>query len=100
MTLSPVIGVLRITLHLPSSTSLKAKRQIVQGLLHRIRTRFQVAAAEVGDGNRWQLADLAIACVSGDRRHADQILSRVLGFVEAAADEALVTAVSTELVTL
>lgn len=100
MAFSPVVGVLRITLHVPASTSLKAKRQVTHGLLRRVRTRFQVAAAEVGDGDRWQLAELAIACVSGDRRHADEILSRVLTFIESDATEAVVADVSTELLSL
>jgi uncharacterized protein YlxP (DUF503 family) len=100
MAFSPVIGVLRLTLHVPSSGSLKAKRHVVHGLLRRVRTRFQVAAAEVGNGDRWQIAELTIACVSGERRHADEILSHVLAFVEAETSEAVVTDVSTELLSV
>jgi uncharacterized protein len=99
MAFSPVVGVLRVTLHLPESESLKAKRQVTAGLLRRVRSRYQVAAAEVGNGDRWQLAELAVACVSGDRRHADEMLSRVLRFIEGEAD-AVVSDVSTELVSL
>jgi len=97
VTSSPVIGVLRVTLHLPESGSLKAKRQVVAGLLRRVRTRFGVAAAEVGDRERWQLAHLAVACVSADGRHADEILAHVLRFLEGEAVEAQVTDVRTEL---
>jgi uncharacterized protein YlxP (DUF503 family) len=85
---------------LPESASLKAKRQIVAGLLRRVRSRFQVAAAEVGDRDRWQVAHLAVACVSADGRHADEILAHVLAFVEAESREAQVTQVSTELLHL
>ncbi len=97
MSLTPVVGVLRVTLHLPESGSLKAKRQVVAGLLRRVRTRFQVAAAEVGDRDRWQVAHLAVACVSADGRHADEILAHVLAFVESESREAQVTQVTTEL---
>jgi uncharacterized protein YlxP (DUF503 family) len=97
---SPVVGVLRITLHLPASTNLKAKRQVTAGLLRRVRSRYQVAVAEVGHGDRWQLTELVVACVSGDRRHADEVLSHVLRFVEAESTEAMITDVSTELLTL
>ena len=98
VTLSPVVGVLKVTLHLPESNSSKAKRHVVAGLLRRVRARFQVAAAEVGDRDRWQVAHLAVACVSADGRHADEILAHVLAFVEAESHEARVTAVTTELV--
>jgi len=97
MSMSPVIGILRVTLHLPESGSLKSKRQVVAGLLRRVRTRYGVAAAEVGDRDRWQLAHLAVACVSQDGRHADEILAHVLRFVEAEAPDAQVTDVRTEL---
>ncbi len=95
-----VIGVLRLTLHLPHSGSLKAKRHVVRSLLTRTRQRFQVAAMEIGDRDRWQLAELGIACVSPDGRHADEVLSHVLRFVEGAAGDAWVVDVSTELVDL
>ena len=91
-----VLGILRIVLQLPSSHSLKAKRQVVAGLLRQVRTRFGVAAAEVGDGNRWQVAELGIACVSNDGRHADEILASVAAYVEQRATEAVVADVRTQ----
>ena len=94
------VGILRVTLHLPSSGSLKSKRMIVVGLLKRVRSEFSVAAAEVGEGDRWQLAELGIACVSNDGRHAGEVLARVLTFVEARAGEAVVANVSTEVLKL
>jgi len=95
-----VIGVLRLTLHLPNSESLKDKRQVVSGLLRRVRQQFQVAAAEVGERDRWQLAQLGIACVSAEGAHADEVLAHVLSFVERSAGEALVADVATELIRL
>jgi uncharacterized protein len=94
------VGVLRVVLHLPESGSLKSKRQVVAGLLKRVRNEFSVAAAEVGNGDRWQIAELAVACVSSDARHADEILAGVLTFIEARAAEAVVANVSTEVLRL
>ncbi len=94
------IGVARVVLHLPDSGSLKAKRQVVSGLLRRVRAQFQVSAAEVGELDRWQLAELAIATVSGDGRHADEVLAAVLAYIESHCDGARITDVSTELVRL
>ena len=94
------VGVLRVILHLPRSGSLKTKRQTVAGLLKRVRNEFAVAAAEVGGGDRWQIAELGIACVSNDGRHADEVLARVVTFIEARAGEAVVAEVSTEVLRL
>jgi len=94
------VGVMRLVLHLPESGSLKSKRQVVSGLLRRVRQELHVAAAEVGEQDRWQLAELAITCVSGEARHADEMLARALTFVERHSDGAQITNVSTELVRL
>ncbi|HET6309863.1 MAG TPA: DUF503 domain-containing protein [Candidatus Nitrosotalea sp.] len=94
------LGVARVVLHLPDSGSLKAKRQVVSGLLRRVRTEFQVSAAEVGELDRWQLAELAIATVSNNGRHTEEVLAAVLAYIESHSDGARVTDVSTELVRL
>ena len=94
------IGLVRVVLHLPSSNSLKFKRQIISGLLRRLRQELKVSAAEVGELDRWQLAEIAVATVSGDGRQADRVLAAAVAFIEAHADGAQVTDVSTELVHL
>jgi uncharacterized protein YlxP (DUF503 family) len=94
------VGVMRLVLHLPESGSLKSKRQVVSGLLRRVRQELKVAAAEVGEQDRWQLAELAITCVSGESRHADEMLAKALTFVERHCDGAQITDVSTELIRL
>jgi len=94
------IGLVRLVLHLPSSNSLKSKRQIVSGLLRRLRQELKVSAAEVGELDRWQLAEIAVATVSGDGRQADRVLAAAIAFIEAHSDGAQVTNMSTELVHL
>jgi uncharacterized protein YlxP (DUF503 family) len=94
------LGVARVVIHLPESGSLKSKRQVVSGLLRRLRQDLKVAAAEVGELDRWQLAELAIATVSGDARQADRVLAAAISYIEGHADGARITDVSTELVPL
>jgi uncharacterized protein YlxP (DUF503 family) len=94
------LGVLRLTLHIPESGSLKSKRHVVAGLLRRVRDEFKVSAAEVGERDRWQLAEVAVACVSEDRNHSAEVLSKVLSFVERHADGAVVSDVATEFLSL
>ena len=92
------LGVARVVLHLPEAGSLKSKRQIVSGLLRRLRQELKVSAAEVGELDRWQLAELVIATVSGDRRQSDRVLAAALAYVEAHCDGAVVSDVATELI--
>jgi len=94
------VGLMRVVIHLPDSGSLKSKRMIVSGLLQRVRQQLKVAAAEVGELDRWQLAELAIATVSGDGRHADEVLASVLRYIESHSDGARIADVSTELLKL
>jgi uncharacterized protein YlxP (DUF503 family) len=100
MSSSLAVGLLRVVLHIPDSGSLKSKRHVVSGLLRRVRAEYHVAAAEVGERDRWQLAELAIACVSADGRHADKVLAAALAYIESHCDGARITDVSTELVRL
>src|SRR3989442_12919062 len=94
------VGVARVVLHLPESGSLKSKRQVISGLLRRVRAEFQVAAAEVGERDRWQLAELAIACIGADGRHAAEGLAPALAYIDTHSAGARITDVSTELVRL
>jgi uncharacterized protein YlxP (DUF503 family) len=94
------VGIARVVLHLPNSGSLKSKRMVVSSLLRRVRAEFRVSAAEVGELDRWQLAELAIATVSNDGRHAEEVLATVLRYIESHSDGARVTDISTELVRL
>jgi len=76
------VGVLTIELHIPESGSLKDKRRAVKGMKERIRSRFNVSVAEVGDEtDLWQRATLGVACVSNSRPHAGEILDKVVELV-------------------
>ena len=92
------VGICRLTLHLPGSTSLKEKRQIARSLTDRVRNRFNVAVAEVDDADLRQRLTLGFSCVSNERSHADAMLSRVLDFVEESRLDVEVVDVQTEVV--
>jgi len=77
-----VIGVLQVELSLPGSESLKDKRRLVKSLLDRLHNEFNVAAAEVDAQDNRRHAHLAVACVSSESKHANQILSHVMSAVE------------------
>ncbi len=71
------VGVLTIELHVEGSHSLKDKRQVVKSLKDRLRSRFNVAVAEIDGMDTWQWSVLAAATVSSDRGHCEQMLRAV-----------------------
>lgn len=77
------VGIARIELHLPGSSSLKDKRSVVRGLKERIRHRVQAAVAEVDHQDLWQRASLGVSVVSGERGQVDSMLQSVRRLVEA-----------------
>ncbi len=73
-----VIGVCTLTLHIPESHSLKAKRRVIKSITARVRNQFNVSIAEVDANDVWQSAVLGIACVSKDAAYAHGLLERVV----------------------
>ncbi len=71
-----------VELHLPDVGSLKGKRRALKGLKEKLRHRFEISVAEVDQHDSWQRATLALACVSGDSRHANEVISKAMDFLE------------------
>jgi uncharacterized protein len=76
------IAVGTVELHLPDVGSLKAKRHALKGLKEKLRHRFELSVAEVDHQDLWQRATLALAYVSGDSRHANEVISKAVDFIE------------------
>jgi len=64
-------------IYLPYSQSLKEKRQIVLGLISRVRKRFNVSIAEVEYQDLWQRASLGFAAVSSSQSELDLIINAI-----------------------
>ena len=77
-----VIGVCKLDLRIPENHSLKEKRHVLRKLIDRVRTRFNVAIAEVGDNDLWQRAEMGFCTVGNDRRHINSSLDKIVYFIE------------------
>jgi len=77
-----VIGVCRLDLLIGESQSLKEKRRIVKQIIDRVKHRFNVSIAEVGNNDLWQSAQLGLCLVSNDRRFTNSSLDTILDFIE------------------
>jgi uncharacterized protein len=76
------VGVLLLRLRLPENQSLKGKRGVIKSVIARVQNRYEVSAAEVGENDRWQIAEIGVSCVSNSSVHAQEVLNKVIGFVE------------------
>lgn len=77
------IGAMVVRLRIHENHSLKGKRKVVKSLISQVSHKFNVSVAEVEDHDLWQVATLGISCVSNDSRHANEILSHVMSFIQA-----------------
>ncbi|MBX3236945.1 MAG: DUF503 domain-containing protein [Nitrospiraceae bacterium] len=76
-----IVGLCTVELFIPDSHSLKDKRQVLQSLKSRLRDKFNVSVAEVGDLDLWQKAILGLACVANESGHVNQVLDQALNLV-------------------
>jgi uncharacterized protein YlxP (DUF503 family) len=94
-----VVGVLRLAFHIPHARSLKDKRSVVRRFRDRVRARFDVSIAEVGDQDLHQRAVFGVAVVSSDSSVCDELLDKVAREAESQRD-AVLTDRSLELIPL
>jgi len=73
---------MELSLALYDNESLKDKRSVVKRVIHRCRSTFNIAAAEVDDQDSCDRATVGIVAVGNDRRYVEGLLEKVEHFVE------------------
>lgn len=73
----PAIGVITFELRIDESHSLKDKRQVVKSFKDRLRSRFNVAVAEIDGQETWQRSTITAVTVSGNHAYAESVLQSV-----------------------
>ena len=77
-----VVGILTVKLYIGGANSLKEKRRVLKSLIDRIKARFNVSIAEVGELDAWQHSVVGISFVSNEQAHASRVLAAVVNFIE------------------
>ncbi|HZZ86620.1 MAG TPA: DUF503 domain-containing protein [Anaeromyxobacteraceae bacterium] len=75
------VGILRLTLYLPEPGSLKSKRHLLRSALDRVKAKFNVSVAEVGDNDLWQRSVVGVSAVGNDHAFVNETLDKVSDFV-------------------
>jgi uncharacterized protein YlxP (DUF503 family) len=77
------IGVCTVELYLPDNGSLKGKRRVVKSLKERLKNRFNVSVAEVGNHDLLQRAAIGVAMIGNDAKQLNSRLDKIVNFIEA-----------------
>ena len=77
-----MVALARFDLRIPGCGSLKEKRHVVKTLSNAIRSKFNVAVAEVDHQDLWQRTAIGVAVVAGEQYQARKVLHGVERLVE------------------
>ena len=87
-------------MRLPENQSLKGKRRIIKSITSQMKNKFNVSVAEVGDHSQWQLTTIGLVVASNDKRRADEVLAKVIAFIDSGRFDVEVLSFETELITV
>jgi len=77
-----VIGVCHLDLLIRGNNSLKEKRRILKRIIERVKNKFNVSVAEVGNHDLWQSSQIGFCMVGNDKRFINSSLDKVIRFIE------------------
>ena len=67
---------------MPENDTLKGKRRLTRSIITRVRSKFNVAVAEVDDQDLRRVVTIGFSSVSNDTTHVNEMLSRIVQYVE------------------
>lgn len=77
-----VIGVCHLDLLIRENNSLKGKRRILKKIIERVKNKFNVSIAEVGNHDLWQSSQVGFCVVGNDKRFINSSLDKIICFIE------------------
>jgi uncharacterized protein YlxP (DUF503 family) len=92
------VGVGTVTFRLPENLDLKGKRMVVRSVIGRVKGKFDVSIAEIGDNDSWQSAIIGFCLISNDKRHSNEVLSKVIKYIENGGFDAEIIDYTTEII--
>ena len=72
------VGLLTLELHIQHAQSLKDKRQVLRSLKDRLRSKFNVAVAELEYEDTWQRSVVGVVTLSNEEQQVRESLQHVL----------------------
>lgn len=76
------IGSLHVQFMIFDAQSLKEKRKVMRSVKDRLMNTYNVAVAEVGSNDKWQIGEIGIVTVGNETRFVQSVLDKVEDFLE------------------
>ncbi|MDY6856067.1 MAG: DUF503 domain-containing protein [Thermodesulfobacteriota bacterium] len=77
-----IIGICYLDIVIHDNSSLKGKRRILKKILERVKQKFNVSAAEVGDHDKWRRSQIGLCTVGNDKRYINSSLDNMINFID------------------
>lgn len=77
-----ITGTCEVRLRIYEVNSLKEKRHVIKSIIGKLQSRFNISIAETDLNDLWQSGVIGFACVSNNTAHANEIISKVVRFIE------------------
>jgi uncharacterized protein YlxP (DUF503 family) len=72
-----LVAMCRFDLRIPGSNSLKEKRHVLKTLTASLRSKFNIAVAEVDHQELWQRATIGVSAVASEGYHLKRVMHAV-----------------------
>jgi hypothetical protein len=76
------IGCCSIRFYIHGNRSLKEKRRITKSIKDRVKNKFNVSVAEIGDQEIWQNLHLGLVAVGSDQQYLDGLMNQVVDAID------------------
>jgi uncharacterized protein YlxP (DUF503 family) len=76
------VGCCSLKFFLHGNNSLKEKRRITKSIKDRVKNKFNISIAEIGDQDVWQNLHLGIVAVGSDFKYLDGLMNKVVESID------------------
>ncbi len=76
------VGCCSIKFFLHGNRSLKEKRRVIRAIKDRLKNKFNISIAEIGDQDVWQNLHLGIVAVGSDKKYLDGLMNQVVSAID------------------
>ena len=77
-----IIGVLKVSVFIPTSNNLKEKRMVLRSLKNNLRNNFNISISEIDCQDKWQSSTLAVVTIGINKAVVNSLLSNIINCLE------------------
>lgn len=71
-----------MSLLIHDNQSLKGKRMVIKSMIEKVKNRFNVSIAEVGENDLWQRSEIGFCAIGNDKAFVNSVVDKVVDFIE------------------